>query len=155
MTEPLITASHITVAFGDTVALDDFSLEVPQGALVALVGPSGCGKTTALRVIAGFERPSAGTVTIRDTVLMGADQYETPAEIAAGSAQGWPRIGVGDGSCIEGAIVDKNCRIGRDVRIHNESGIANRDVNDSCTVRDGVVVIQKNAVLGDGFCLPG
>lgn len=94
-------------------------------------------------------------VTIRDAVLMGADQYETPAEIAAGSAQGWPRIGVGDGSRIEGAIVDKNCRIGRDVRIHNESGIANRDVNDSCTVRDGVVVIQKNAVLGDGVCLPG
>jgi len=78
MTEPLITASHITVAFGDTVALDDFSLEVPQGALVALVGPSGCGKTTALRVIAGFERPSAGTVTIRDTVVAGKGKDVPP-----------------------------------------------------------------------------
>lgn len=79
MTGSLISASHINVSFGDTVALDDFSLDVPGGSLVALVGPSGCGKTTALRVIAGFERPSGGTVSIRDRVVVGNGK-DTPPE---------------------------------------------------------------------------
>jgi ABC-type spermidine/putrescine transport systems, ATPase components len=50
--------------FGGTVALDGLDLTIEPGELVALLGPSGCGKTTALRVIAGFEQPDAGTVLI-------------------------------------------------------------------------------------------
>ena len=84
MTEQLISASHISVSFGDTVALDDFSLDVPSGSLVALVGPSGCGKTTALRVIAGFEPPASGTVTIRDTVVAGAGKDVPPEKRSVG-----------------------------------------------------------------------
>jgi iron(III) transport system ATP-binding protein len=79
MTDTLISASHLRVSYGDTVALDDFSLDIPVGSLVALVGPSGCGKTTALRVIAGFETPSTGTVSIRDLVVVG-DGKEVPPE---------------------------------------------------------------------------
>jgi putative spermidine/putrescine transport system ATP-binding protein len=54
--------------FGDVVALDDLDLEIGAGELVALLGPSGCGKTTALRILAGFERPDGGRV-----MLDGAD----------------------------------------------------------------------------------
>ncbi len=54
----------VTKRFNGSYALDDFELEVPAGAILALLGPSGCGKTTALRVIAGFERPDAGMVDI-------------------------------------------------------------------------------------------
>jgi putative spermidine/putrescine transport system ATP-binding protein len=50
--------------FGDVVALDDLDLEIAAGELVALLGPSGCGKTTALRILAGFERPDGGRVTL-------------------------------------------------------------------------------------------
>ena len=50
--------------FGDFVALDDVSLEVPDGSLTALLGPSGSGKSTLLRVIAGLEQPDAGAVLI-------------------------------------------------------------------------------------------
>ena len=79
MTDTLISVKHLSVSFGDTVALDDFSLDVPVGSLVALVGPSGCGKTTALRVIAGFEIPSTGTVSIRGVVVAGGGK-EIPPE---------------------------------------------------------------------------
>ncbi len=71
MSSSLISVTGATVRFGDTVALDGFSLDVPHGSLLALVGPSGCGKTTALRVIAGFQDAEAGTVSIRGSKIVG------------------------------------------------------------------------------------
>jgi sulfate/thiosulfate transport system ATP-binding protein len=58
----MIEARNITKRFGSFVALDDVSVDVPTGSLTALLGPSGSGKSTLLRVIAGLERPDAGTV---------------------------------------------------------------------------------------------
>src|SRR6476660_1186447 len=59
-----IVARSVTKRFGDFVALDDASIEVPSGSLTALLGPSGSGKSTLLRVIAGLERPESGTVEL-------------------------------------------------------------------------------------------
>jgi sulfate transport system ATP-binding protein len=59
-----ILVSRATRRFGDFTALDDVSVEIPSGSLTALLGPSGSGKSTLLRVIAGLERPDAGTVEI-------------------------------------------------------------------------------------------
>jgi iron(III) transport system ATP-binding protein len=78
MTEPVISVDGIAVHYGNTVAIDDFSLDVEVGSLVALVGPSGCGKTTALRAIAGFERPSSGTIRIRGTVVSDGNTMIAP-----------------------------------------------------------------------------
>jgi putative spermidine/putrescine transport system ATP-binding protein len=61
--------------FGPSVALEDFSLSIASGELVCLLGPSGCGKTTALRILAGFERPDAGTVMVE-----GRDLSNDPPE---------------------------------------------------------------------------
>jgi iron(III) transport system ATP-binding protein len=64
MSAPAVRLEHIRKTFGSLVALDDVSLRLEQGTMLALLGPSGCGKTTCLRLIAGFEQPDAGTVEV-------------------------------------------------------------------------------------------
>lgn len=56
--------THIHKSFGNFVAVEDFNLTVQQGEFVSFLGPSGCGKTTTLRMVAGFELPTSGTITI-------------------------------------------------------------------------------------------
>ena len=60
----MIRLDGVTKHFGDVAAVDSASLCVARGEIVALLGPSGCGKTTLLRLIAGFERPDGGSVTV-------------------------------------------------------------------------------------------
>jgi sulfate transport system ATP-binding protein len=71
-----ITARNVSKRFGDFVALDDVSLEVPSGSLVALLGPSGSGKSTLLRCIAGLEKPDSGSVHISDEEMTGLRPQE-------------------------------------------------------------------------------
>ena len=59
-----VSVRNLTKRFGDVAALDDVDLEIPDGSFTALLGPSGCGKTTFLRLLAGLETPSAGTIRI-------------------------------------------------------------------------------------------
>ncbi len=70
--------SHITKSFGEFVAVDDLSLIVPQGSFFALLGPSGCGKTTTLRMIAGLEDPTSGTMHIGTTDITNTRPYKRP-----------------------------------------------------------------------------
>src|SRR5918996_1512493 len=60
----MIAVRDVTKSFGDFVAVDGVSLEIPDGSLTALLGPSGSGKSTLLRIIAGLEQPDAGVVCI-------------------------------------------------------------------------------------------
>jgi ABC-type Fe3+/spermidine/putrescine transport system ATPase subunit len=59
-----VTLTGVSCAFGDNVVVNDVSLQVRDGTMLAVLGPSGCGKTTTLRLIAGFERPTAGEIRI-------------------------------------------------------------------------------------------
>jgi len=64
-----VTFEHVTKRFDGTIAVDDFSVEVPDGEFLVLVGPSGCGKTTALRMLAGLEEVSDGRIRIGDRIV--------------------------------------------------------------------------------------
>src|ERR1700757_4552251 len=59
-----IEVSNVTKRFGSFLALDDVSLEIPQGSLTAILGPSGSGKSTLLRIVAGLERPDSGEIRL-------------------------------------------------------------------------------------------
>jgi spermidine/putrescine transport system ATP-binding protein len=61
-----VRLENVTKRFGDVVAVDDLSLDIPRGHFFSLLGPSGCGKTTTLRLIGGFEEPTGGTIYLGD-----------------------------------------------------------------------------------------
>ena len=64
MSEPFLLIQNVRKSFGDVTVVKDFNLAIEQGEFVSFLGPSGCGKTTMLRIVAGFEEPTAGTVVI-------------------------------------------------------------------------------------------
>jgi glucose-1-phosphate adenylyltransferase len=79
-------------------------------------------------------------------VMMGADYYETVAQIEENRQLGIPDIGVGKGSVVENAILDKNVRVGRNVVIRNHEGEEDLET-DTYVIRDGLVVVPKGVVI--------
>jgi iron(III) transport system ATP-binding protein len=75
---PGVSLRGLTRRYGDVAAVDDLSLEVKPGELVALLGPSGCGKTTTLRLVAGFLAPEAGEIWVGDRCLSSARTVVPP-----------------------------------------------------------------------------
>lgn len=90
--------------------------------------------------------------TVRNTYIMGSDYYETLTDIAKDKAQGVPLLGIGNRCYINNAIVDKNCRIGDDVRINGGSHLENTD-QPLYTIKDGIVVVKKGAIIPNGFVI--
>src|SRR6187402_1364609 len=64
MADPFLSIQHVRKSFGATTVVEDFNLDVATGEFVSFLGPSGCGKTTVLRMVAGFEEPSSGTIMV-------------------------------------------------------------------------------------------
>jgi glucose-1-phosphate adenylyltransferase len=89
-------------------------------------------------------------VRISRSVIMGADFYEDEARRATNQEQGRPDVGIGPGSTIEGAIVDKNARIGKNVVIRPHPGAEEMVEEKEYVIRDGIVIVPKNAVVPDG-----
>lgn len=102
-------------------------------------------------VIGVRSRLGHGT-TIVSCYIMGNDYYETLAEIENNTGKGIPKIGIGDRCYIKNAIVDKNCRIGNDVRINGGNHLPDTD-HSLYVVKDGIVVLKKGAVLTDGYVI--
>ena len=73
-----LTLKNLTKRFGDFVAVDDLDLVIPEGSFFALLGPSGCGKTTTLRMVAGLEEPSSGSIFIGNTDITYEKPYKRP-----------------------------------------------------------------------------
>jgi glucose-1-phosphate adenylyltransferase len=96
-------------------------------------------------------RVGTGT-TIVSSYIMGTDYYETLDEMKHAQGRGLPKVGIGERCYIKNAIIDKNCRIGNDVRINGGSHLQNSD-HSLYTVKDGIVVVKKGAILPDGFVI--
>ena len=121
-----------------------------QGSLIA----DGCTIEPGAKIensVIGLRCQIGRDVTIRNAVIMGADFYESSDRLAENEAAGLPRIGIGAGSVIEGAIIDKNCRIGSGVRIVNDANHTDHDGNNGCVIRDGVIVMPKSTVAHEGW----
>lgn len=100
--------------------------------------------------VIGVRSVIGDNVTIRDSYLMGADWYEQPHELRSNPGEGIVNLGVGAGSVIERAIVDKNARIGKNVKVLNETGVVDSEEAATHVIRDGVVVVPKQTVLREG-----
>jgi glucose-1-phosphate adenylyltransferase len=101
--------------------------------------------------VVGLRCRIGNNVTIRNSVIMGADYYETPAQLSADRSAGRPPIGIGDGAVIDGAIVDKNCHVGAGAQVIGNPQQLDRVVGENFEMLDGIVVLPKNAVLPDGW----
>jgi glucose-1-phosphate adenylyltransferase len=89
-------------------------------------------------------------VTVRDSYIMGIDFPESSQQLAENQRLNRPAIGIGANSVIERAIIDKNVRVGRNVRIINKGGDDSTEESPTHVIRDGIVVTLKNITFADG-----
>jgi glucose-1-phosphate adenylyltransferase len=118
-----------------------------RGALVS----EGCilmGAEIERSVVGIRSRVGQGT-RVRNSLVLGADYYESLEEIDRAQARGLPPVGVGRDCEIERAIVDKNARVGNGVRITNSAGLQEAD-GEGYYIRDGIVIVPKGGVVPDG-----
>ena len=90
--------------------------------------------------------------TVVSSYVMGNDYFETLEDIANSNKSGVPLLGIGHRCYIRNAIIDKNCRIGDDVRINGGNHLENSD-HSLYTIKDGIVVLKKGAVIPNGFVI--
>jgi glucose-1-phosphate adenylyltransferase len=109
--------------------------------------------THIVNSVIGLRCKIGRNVTIRDSIIMGADYYETADDIARHSER--TPIGIGEGALIERAIIDKNCRIGARAQVVNPGNQPDCEVNESCSLRDGILVVEKDACLPTGWQVQG
>ena len=92
--EPFIKVQGVTRNFGDFTAVDSVDLDIYKGELFSLLGGSGCGKTTLLRMLAGFETPTSGTIIIDGVNMNGVPPYQRPVNMMFQSYALFPHMTV-------------------------------------------------------------
>jgi glucose-1-phosphate adenylyltransferase len=123
--------------------IDDAHIEtslIAEGSLI--------GKARISRSVVGIRSRIADGVELDGALVMGNDEYETSAERDTCRAAGVPPLGIGAGTVVRKAIIDKQTRIGRQVRIVNSEGLEEFDGRDYY-IREGIVIIPRDAVIPD------
>lgn len=92
--KPLVRFEGVTKRFGTEIAVNDVSLSIYESEFFALLGPSGCGKTTLMRLLAGFEAPDAGRITLADQDLAGRPPHQRPVNMMFQSYALFPHLSV-------------------------------------------------------------
>ncbi|WP_420642701.1 glucose-1-phosphate adenylyltransferase [Candidatus Leptofilum sp.] len=125
--------------------------EINGASLDDVLLTDGCriSKSNISNAVIGLRSIVKANTRIEATIIMGADYYESEAMLQENATKGIPDVGIGEGSSIAGAIVDKNARIGRNVVIRN---IPDRPDGEgpNWVATDGIVIVPKNAVIPDG-----
>jgi glucose-1-phosphate adenylyltransferase len=104
------------------------------------------------KCVVGIRARIGHGTTVNNSYIMGNDYYETLEQMAEHRQNNSPLMGIGERCFIKDAIIDKNCRIGNDVRINGGKHLANID-HELYTAKEGIVVIKKGAVLPNGFTI--
>jgi spermidine/putrescine transport system ATP-binding protein len=91
-----LSIENVTKRFGNVVAVDDASFDIQDGEFVSILGPSGSGKSTILRMIAGFEVPTEGDITIRDQSVVGVPPFERDVNMVFQSLALFPHLSVAE-----------------------------------------------------------
>jgi spermidine/putrescine transport system ATP-binding protein len=91
-----VELTGVTKRFGEFVAVDDLTLDIYEGEFFSLLGPSGCGKTTTLRMIAGFEEPTEGGISVAGESVRGVPPYRRPVNTVFQSYAIFPHLNVFD-----------------------------------------------------------
>lgn len=101
--------------------------------------------------VVGLRSRISKGVQMEASFMMGADFYQTFEDMRRDHGRGLPRVGIGEGTVVKRAIIDKNARIGNNARLLNEAGTTAADgPNGSYYIRDGIIIVPKNAVVPDG-----
>ena len=101
--------------------------------------------------VVGLRSRISKGVQMDSSYMMGADFYQTFEEMRSDLGKGVPRVGIGEGTVIKRAIIDKNARIGKNARLLNEAGVTEADgPGGSYFIRDSIIIVPKNAVIVDG-----
>ena len=90
--------------------------------------------------------------TITNSYVMGADYYETEEDRQKHLREGLPEIGIGGGSHIQDAIIDKNARVGRNVTIRNQEEHTTFD-DGRVVIREGIVIVPRGGIIPDGYSI--
>jgi glucose-1-phosphate adenylyltransferase len=99
--------------------------------------------------VIGVRTHIGNNVVIKNSVLIGADGYESTQQKAENQRRGLPNVGIGDGAVIDNAILDKDARVGANVHLCNRDKIKNGE-GPNFVIRDGLVVIPRGAIVLDG-----
>jgi len=101
--------------------------------------------------VIGLRSRIGGGAQIEASYMMGADYYQTLEDMQTDRAGGTPWIGIGEGTIIRRAIIDKNARIGANARLLNEAGVEHADgPNGNYYIRDRIIIVPKNGLIPDG-----
>lgn len=125
--------------------------KIQGGSLQNVLLADGCRiqEATIRNSVIGLRSIIENGVTVERTIIMGADYYQPKEEVEECYRTGVPRIGIGPDSVIQGAIIDKNARIGRQVIIRDKPDRPDEE-HDNWVAREGIVIVPKNATIPDG-----
>jgi glucose-1-phosphate adenylyltransferase len=106
-------------------------------------------RSTVNQSIIGIRTRIGENSHINRAIIMGSDFFESEESIAENHEMGIPNIGLGNNCEIRDSIIDKNARIGHGVKLVNERGVQ-EEITENYVIKDGIIVVPKNAVIGDG-----